>query len=272
MTQQIHNLYITSTNKTGSDTNYNYNLYLPSYGIRITEDEDAYLNITSFQSLNSFYNINDNSKLFQVKIRTDMDVNFTYNITLETGNYDIFEFQEMVNNLCSNYFSMTYNKNKNVWNYKAKDINYLTFIMPNAYNANYFGLKPFIYNEISYPYSNDIGTYSGLVNMNNFGLIVIRVLGLVEQIKSIDNFSRSVNRGDTACIISRQDTAVGALINWSSINNNYMKKISNLEINQLTFLFYNEFNSLLTDMNDWVLCLQIIIQKKPHLLSQSQKE
>jgi hypothetical protein len=98
--------------------------------------------------------------------------------------------------------------------------------------------------------------------MNNFGLIVIRVLGLVEQIKSIDNFNRSVNRGDTACIISRQDTAVGALINWSSINNNYMKKISNLEINQLTFLFYNEFNSLLTDINDWVLCIQIIIQKK----------
>ena len=63
-TQQIHNLYITSTNKLGNDTNYNYNLYLPSYGIKINDDEDAYLNITSFMSLNSFYNINDNSKSF----------------------------------------------------------------------------------------------------------------------------------------------------------------------------------------------------------------
>lgn len=271
MTEQIHNLYITSTHKMGTDTNYNYNLYLPSYGIRINEDEDAYLNITSFQSLNSFYNINDNSKSFVIKIRTVMDVNFTYNITLNTGNYDIYEFQEMVNSLCSAYFTMTYNKNKNVWNYKATDINNETYIMCNAYNSSYFGITPFVFKQILYPYSNDTGTLSGLINMNNFGLIVIRVLGLVEQIKSIDNFNKTVNRGDTACIINRQDVSVGALINWTSINNSFKKKISNLEINQLTFLFYNEFNTLLTDIDNWTMTLQIIIQKKQYQLLQ-QKE
>ncbi len=108
--------------------------------------------------------------------------------------------------------------------------------------------------------------------MNNFGLIVIRVLGLVEQIKSIDNFNKTVNRGDTACIINRQDVSVGALINWSAINNSFKKKISNLEINQLTFLFYNEYNSLLTDIDNWTMTLQIIIQKKPYQLLQMQKE
>ncbi len=45
-----------------------------------------------------------------------------------------------------------------------------------------------------------------------------------------------------------------------------MKKISNLEINQLTFLLYTEFNNQLLDLNDWVLTLQIIIQKKLHQL------
>lgn len=262
MTEQIHNLYISSTTKNGSDTNYNYNLYLSSYGIRIEEDQEAYLNITSFQTLNSFYNINDNSKTFTIKIINDMDMTFIYNFTLDTGNYDIYEFEKLVNNLCSQYFTITYNKNKNVWNYKANDVNNQVFIKPNQYNYKYFGLKPDIFNEILYPYSNDIGTLSNLINMNNFGLIVIRVLGLVEINKAIDNFNKKINRGDTACIISRQDTSVGAQINWTSINNSFIKKISNLEINQLTFLFYNEFNNLLTDMDDWVMTLSIEIKKK----------
>lgn len=270
-TQQIHNLYITSTNKLGNDTNYNYNLYLPSYGIKINDDEDAYLNITSFMSLNSFYNINDNSKSFTIKVRTDMDISFTYNMTLETGNYDIYEFQQMVNNICSDYFTMTYNKNKNIWKYTSNQvINNQVFIMTNSYNSSYFGITPFIYKEILL--ENVGGTYSSLINMNNFSLIVIRVLGLVEQIKSIDNFNKTVNRGDTACIISRQDTAVNALINWTAINNNFMKKICNLEINELRFLFYNEYNSLLTDISDWVMTLSIIIKKKPLQVSQMLKE
>jgi hypothetical protein len=249
----------------GNDTNYNYNLYLSSYGIKIADDEDAYLNITSFQSLNSFYNINDNSKSFIIKVRTDVDITFTYNLTLETGNYDIFEFENMVNNICSNYFSITYNKNKNKWNY-IKNPLILTsevILIVNSYNSSYFGLQAFVNNFIDAASIVDgIGTLSSIINMNNFGLIVIRVLGLVEQIKSIDNFNRSINRGDTACIISRQDTSVNALINWSAINNNFMKKISNIEINELTFLFYNEYNSLLTDIDNWTMTLQIIIEKK----------
>jgi hypothetical protein len=87
--RQIHNLYITSTNKNGSDSNHNYNLYFSNYNININEDEEAYLNITSFQSLNSFYNINNNSKSFIVKVRTDQEINFTYTFTVDDGNYDI---------------------------------------------------------------------------------------------------------------------------------------------------------------------------------------
>ena len=262
MTEQIHNLYITSTNKQGLDTNYNYNLYLSSYGIHIEKDEEAYLNITSFQTLNSFYNINDNSKKFIIKITTTFDVSFTYNMTLETGNYDIYEFQNMVNTLCASYLTMTYDKNKNKWKYTSNQpINIEVYILVNNFNSSYFGLSPFIYHEIYA--AEEGGRMSNLINMNNFSIIVIKVLGLIEVNKSIDNFNKTINRGDTACIINRQDVPVGALINWTSINNSFMKKISNLEINQLTFLFCNEFNTLLTDIYDWLMCLQIIIKKKP---------
>ena len=68
MTEQIHNLYITSANKNANEKNYNYNLYFSNYGIKINPDEEAFLNITSFQSLNTFYNINSLSCNFVVKV------------------------------------------------------------------------------------------------------------------------------------------------------------------------------------------------------------
>ena len=110
--EKIHNLYITSANKTGSDTNYNYNIYFSNYGINIASDEEAYLNITSFQSLNTFYNINSNSKSFSIKVTSDQDINFTYNFNIDDGNYNIYEFQEAINNLCSDHFTLEYNEKK----------------------------------------------------------------------------------------------------------------------------------------------------------------
>jgi len=259
--EKIHNIYITSANKKGKDTNYNYNIYFSNYGINIAKDEEAYLNITSFQSLNTFYNININSKSFTIKVTTDNDVNFTYNFNIDDGNYNIYEFQEAINNLCSAYFTIEYNEKKNKWNYKATDINNIINIKPSIYNYKYFGLNPDIYNQISYPY-NGIGTYSNIINMNNFSLIIIKVLGLVEQNKTLDNFNSSISGGDVCAFINRQDTVVNALINWSDINHTFKKNICNTELNQLTFLFTDEFNNILYDLNDWLLTVNITVKKK----------
>ena len=109
---RIHNLYITSQNNKTGNTNYNYNLYFSSYGINIATDEDAYLNITSFQTLNTFYNINDLSNTFKIKIRTDMDVSFTYNFLLENGNYNIQEFQDTINTICASHINIQYDTKK----------------------------------------------------------------------------------------------------------------------------------------------------------------
>ena len=263
MGENIQNLFITSSNK-NNNTNYNYTIYLSNYNIKIKEDEEAYFSITSFQSLNSFYNINENSKSFSVKILDNEDNPFIYNFNLETGNYDIHEFQDVVNNLCSNYFTITYNTNKNKWIYKVVNNNYNELLIrPSIYNYKYFGLKPDEYNFIYFPDIYGNGTYSGgLVNMNNFSLIIIKVIGLVELTKTIDNFNKKINTGDIAAIINRQDSAVNSLINWVDINNNYKKRILNNEINELTFQFYNENNEYLTDLNDWVITLSIITKPK----------
>jgi len=261
MTDKIHNLFITSLNKQGLDTSYNYNLYFSNYGIVIGQDEEAYLNIKTFQTLNSFYNINDNSKTFIIKY--DYGVGNVYQeFEIETGNYNIQDFIKTINNLCSSFFTMEYNEKKNKWNYKKNsDITNSIYLIPNKYNSSYFGLKANYDNEILASVNN-IGTYSNIINMNNFSLIIIKIIGLIEQNMNIDNFNNSINRGDIGAIINRQDVAVGALINWTDNNSSFIKKISNNEINYLNFKFSNEYGNELEDINEWLISLQIIIKKK----------
>ena len=262
--EKIHNLYISSSNKYGNDTNYNYNLYLSHYNINIQPDEEAYFNINTFQTLNSFYNINNKSNTFTIKVKTDMDVSFTYDVIIDDGNYDIYQFMEEINKLAGKYINITYNEKKNKYRYTStQPINNEVFIKPTKYNSKYFGLYEDVYTEIlTEQVQSD--KYSNIINMNNFSLIIIKVIGLVEQNKSIDNFNTTINKGDTTAVINRQDVSINALINWVDINKSFIKKINNNEINQLNFQIYNEYNDLLYDLNDWLLCFQIIIKKKPN--------
>lgn len=257
---RIHNLYITSqTNKTGN-TNYNYNLYFSSYGINIKPDEDAYLNITSFQTLNTFYNINDLSNTFKIKIITN-GIETIYTSVLENGNYNIQEFQDIINEEFNTYASITYDAKKNKWNYiktmLPEDVPYTFFIMPSSYNYKYFGLPANEWTEITMT-----NLLSNQINLNNFGLIVIKVMGLVEINKTLDNLNKTISSGDIYALISRQDNAVNSLINWIDYNGTFKKKIGNNEINYLNFIFTDEYNNLLLELNDWLLTLTITIKQK----------
>ena len=49
-----------------------------------------------------------------------------------------------------------------------------------------------------------------------------------------------------------------SVINWCDINQTFIKKICN---NQLTFLFVDEFNNILYELNDWLIILKITIKK-----------
>lgn len=263
MTENIHNIYISSLNKNGNKTNYNYNIYLSNYNINIKPDEEAYLNITGFQTLNTFYNINSNSNTFSIRVRTAQDIIFTYNFTIDQGNYNVYEFMNEINKIAGTYINITYNEKKNRYIYKSLlSINDLLYLKPTKYNYKYFGLVADEYTAIL---TGDVAVdnrYSDIINMNNWSIIVIKVIGLIEVNKTLDNFNNNqMIKGDISAIINRQDTAVNALINWNDINKSFQKKINNNEINYLNFQFYNEYNDILTDLNDWLITLRIIIKK-----------
>jgi hypothetical protein len=188
-----------------------------------------------------------------------MDVSFTYNFILEEGNYNIEEFEKLINTTCSQYLEIKYNHHKNKWLYTSKQvINNEVGIMPTTFNSKYFGFPADVWTLLP-----NVGSLlSNQINLNNFGLIVIKVLGLIQQNRTLDNLNKTISSGDICALISRQDTAVNALVNWIDYNKTFMKKIANTEINYLSFIFTDEYNNLLYELNDWVLTLSITIRKK----------
>ena len=68
MENKIFNIYINSTYKNNGDTNYDYKLFFSNYNIRINPDEECIIYLKSFQTINTFYNINSNSNTFSIII------------------------------------------------------------------------------------------------------------------------------------------------------------------------------------------------------------
>ena len=102
--------------------------------------------------------------------------------------------------------------------------------------------------------------------MNYFSLLIIKLFGIISNNISIDNFNNNLlSSSDIFSIINRQDTNINALINYTDMNNTFMFKIDNFNLDYLNFIFYNENNNILTDLSDWLMVLQllqVVIKKK----------
>ena len=105
---------------------------------------------------------------------------------------------------------------------------------------------------------------SNQINLNNFGLKVTKVTGLIQENRTLDNLNKITSIGDICALISRQDTAVNALVNWIDYNKTFMKKVANTEINYLSFTFTDEYNNLLYELNDWLITMTRTIRKKQY--------
>ena len=255
----IHNIFLNSTNKNIGDTNYDFKLYFSNYNIHINDDEEAYIIFKTFQTINTFYNINENSNSFTLIIKNNitlLEIPITY--TLDIGNYNCYDFLDAITTLCSGYLTMSYNSKQNtfIYNQNINLVNTTVYIICNNYNYKYFGLSPSIRNSVY-----NVIT-SSIINMNNFSIIAIKILGLISNIKQIDNFNNSISSSDIFAIINRQDAGVNSLINYTDLNDCFTLKIENHNIDYINLQFFNEYNQLLIDLSDWLIILKIIVKKK----------
>ena len=157
---------------------------------------------------------------------------------------------------------MSYDNKKNCYSYIQNPLltDYIVFLEPSKNNAKYFGLYPEISNFINGTELTPI--YGMIINLNYFSLIVIKIIGLITNNKTIDNFtSTSVCASDIFGIVNRQDAPINSLIYFNDINNSFMYRIHNNNLDYLNLIFTNEYNDLLTDLQDWLLVLQVVIKK-----------
>ena len=139
------------------------------------------------------------------------------------------------------------------------------YIQPNQYNSKYFGLVSSVFNPINGTIINPI--ISNIINLNYFSLIVIKIIGLITNNKTIDNFtSTSVSASDIFGIVNRQDAPVNSLIYFNDVNNSFMYKIQNNNLDYLNLIFTNEYNELLTELQDWLIVLQVVVKKKNNVI------
>ncbi len=69
------------------------------------------------------------------------------------------------------------------------------------------------------------------INLNNFGLIEIKVIGLIQENRTLNNVNQNISCGDICALVSRQDVGVNALVNRVDNNKTSIKKIANTEMN-----------------------------------------
>ncbi len=103
-------IFITSKNRQYDEKPCDWLLRFPSGLISTKEGQSMRLNVISFHIPNNFYNINKNNNRFDVIIRDDEDIiveQVQFSIT--HGNYSVITFRDYINNLCKDYFTMTYN-------------------------------------------------------------------------------------------------------------------------------------------------------------------
>ena len=259
MENKIFNIYINSTYKNNGDTNYDYKLFFSNYNIHINPDEECHIYLKSFQTINTFYNINSNSNTFSIIINENRILQETPIVfTMDVGNYNCYEFMDAINNLASNYFTMSYNVKQNTFTYTQNPalVDKTVYIICNQYNHKYFGLPMNTRNSLFNP------LVSSIINMNYFSLIVIKLFGLVSNNKTIDNFSNNISSSDIFAIVNRQDNIPNSLINFNDYNNTFKYAIQNNNLDYFNFKFLNENNELLTEIQDWLMILQITILKK----------
>ena len=257
---RIYNIYINSTNKNNGDTNYDYKLYFSNYNILIKPEEECYIYLKTFQTINTSYNINSKSQKFTLITKDNTTlIEIPIDYTIDIGNYNCFQFMDAINNSCSGALSMTYNEKQNTFTYTQNPalVGKTVYIVCNNYNYKYFGLPPNVKNSIF----NFV--VSSIINMNYFSLLIIKLFGIISNNISIDNFNNNLlSSSDIFSIINRQDTNINALINYTDMNNTCMFKIDNFNSDYLNFIFYNENNNILNDLSDWLMVLQIHIKKK----------
>ena len=262
--RKIHNIFINSAVKRSNDKYNDFSVFFTNTSISATENQFITLNVISFDMMNTFYNVNENTgnNTFTIT-KTDFDgvsnpITTTY--TVAYGNYSVFTLRDVLNSLLANVIIVSYNTAQNSFTFK---------LIANA-PTNKFFLDPLNMTKlIGISVKTEItsnGTIGTFVNMVNFNKVILKLNNIDFDYYVYDCVK---DKRDSLCYhsnflfwISKQDVEPFKMISYNNIDggNSFSFRTYNKEIDTFEFSLTNEHGEDLTDAPPFLMSLQIIIE------------
>jgi hypothetical protein len=258
MTDNYHNVIISTKHKRPSDTNSS--VYVKLLDNIFVNNENEYLEVSlqSFNMIKSFYSsqsgLNDH---FQVIFRLpgdpyDVEVFDRY---ISEGNYDIRSFIAEIKSLTNNaLFDITYNVKQNKFIYKNlfQEV-FEVYLKP--INAGIFlGME----NGVEYKIEKEGTISSKFINLSGYSQMLIKLEGDINIENTISNVKNDTFEYDRVlAILPLQDIAPMDSILYRNDGANIFKhRIGNTSLPSLTIKIVNEDGIEFPQMSDWIMMLR----------------
>ena len=258
------NVFITSKNRQYDEKPCDWLLRFPSGLISTKANQSLRLNVISFHIPNNFYNINKSNNRFDVIVRDEDDSIFDLTpFSIQPGNYSVMTFRDYINNICKDYFTMTYNSARNMYTIKSvyNDPS-KTVYLKTISSGQFFGLENA--SDIEYELDPDGEEMELTANMCSFDKIVLNAYGLNPELMSIENIGHKDPDFERSSILlwaSRTDIPINGMIKYDNYDggNSYAYNLYDSEINSFRLTLSDEFGNILDSALDYTLLLRFEI-------------
>ena len=250
------NILVSSKNKKASDNNSHFTVELKQDFV-INDDEEAYISMSSFNIIKSFYavqaGLNDQ---FVVKYKVLGVVTESHTRFITPGNYDVntlmSEIQALLNGAL---FEISYDAKKNKFLFKNifqldADV-YLQCINCGDLLGFHNGQETLIHKEN--------GTYSDkFVNISGFTSMVLKIGGDIDLQNSVSNIQQHEFHVDKILgIVPIGDVAPMDMISYNDTTMAFKNRILNRKISSFDITISNENGDEFVGLDNWIMTLKI---------------
>lgn len=260
------NAFISSANRAGNESSYDFTVEFPDDMITCSEQEYIQINVSSFDMLNTMYNINDTNNTFNILMD---DIPFTYRIP--EGNYSVRTLQTWLSQTLT-FLVVNYNAAQNTWSIARKEDGEVLFnyaIVPLT-SGKFFGLL----NGTKYDL-DDVGITTSYINLVNYNKIIIRTQNVNYDMNTIENLKSSGNNklafSDILFWKSKHDIEPFQNISYSNEDsgNSFNLSLQDKYVSNMRLQMKNENAEFIVDAPDYLIVLQFNIYQKMDYIKNS---
>ena len=249
--------FIKSSNRVSNEKPYEFSIDYPDGILTCNDGEYMEINLVSFDTINTMYNIYSSNNQFIIR-RDTTDTTYT----IPEGNYSVKTFLAILTDLINDVnIIITYNTAQNTYTFKKKaGITQPHYLIPHKI-WGLINLIPTTPYEIT-----TTGLRTGYINLVNYSKIILRTEGINFYYSNVENYGVS-NKSTLSNIIfwaCKSDIEPWKVIKYNNEDSgrSFNYRIENREINNLTLQLRNENNEPIYDAPDYLVALQFNFYKR----------